>query len=131
MLRFLRDRLRPVAQRATQAVGRLISRWCKRLPASPLIGTIADLARSKSQLVAENLLRQQLIVLSCAGKRPHCTRADRILIVVLASRVKHWREALLIVRPETVPRDLAGAEDRAGDDHPHQGDGSQQPAVGR
>jgi putative transposase len=105
MLRFLRDRLRPVAQRAMRAGGRFFSRWCKPLPASPLVGTIADLARSKPQLVAENLLlRQQLLVLDRAAKRPHWTRADRALVVLLASRVKHWREALLIVRPETVLR---------------------------
>src|SRR3954452_8104190 len=101
----LRNRLRPVAQHALQAVSRVFLRRCKPLPASPLLGTIADLARSKPQLVAENLLlRQQLIVLNRAGKRPRCTRGERALLVVLASRVKHWREALLIVRPETVLR---------------------------
>ena len=148
MLRFLRNRLRPVAQRALRAVARAFSRWCKPRPVSPLIGTIADLVRSKPQLVAENLLlRQQLIVLNRSGERPRCTRADRVLFVVLASNVQHWREALLIVRPETVlrwhraggrlfwkgevPRALAGTADRGGDDRPHPGDGRQQPAVGR
>ena len=43
-------------------------------------------------------------MLNRSGKRPHCTSADRVLVVVLASKVKHWREALLIVRPETVLR---------------------------
>ena len=105
MLQFLRNRLQPVVQRAMRVVGRVFSRWCKPLAAAPLVGTIADLARSKPQLLAENLLlRQQLIVLNRAGKRPHCTRADRVLVVVLASKVKHWREALLIIRPETVLR---------------------------
>ena len=94
MFYFLRNRLRPVAQRAFQVVTRAFSRWCKPLPASPLLRTIADLARSKPQLV----------VLNRAGKRPHCTRADRALFVVLASKVQHWREALLIIRPETVLR---------------------------
>jgi transposase InsO family protein len=94
-----------MTQRAIQVVVRVYSRWCKPLPASPLVGTIADLARSKPQLIAENLLlRQQLLVLSRAGKRPRCTRADRALLVVLANRVRHWRDALLIVRPETVLR---------------------------
>jgi putative transposase len=104
-LRFLRHRLRPVAQRALRVVARVVSRWCKPLPAVPLVGTIADLTRSKPQLVAENvLLRQQLLVLNRADKRPRCTRADRALVVVPASRVRHWREALLIIRPETVLR---------------------------
>ena len=105
MLQVLRNRLRPVARRAMRIVGRVFSRWCKPLADSPLVGTIADLARSKPQLVAENLLlRQQLLVLNRAGKRPRCTRADRALVVALASKVQRWREALLIVRPETVLR---------------------------
>ena len=105
MLHVLRNLLRPVAQRALRIVGRAFSRWCKPLADSPLVGTIADLARSKPQLVAENLLlRQQLLVLNRAAKRPHWTRADRALVVVLASRMKHWREALLIIRPDTVLR---------------------------
>ncbi len=105
MLQFLRNRLQPVAPRALRVVARVFSRWCKPLAHSPMFGTIADLARSKPQLVAENLLlRQQLIVLNRAGKRPRCTRADRVLLIVLASRVQHWREALLIIRPETVLR---------------------------
>jgi putative transposase len=105
MFRSLRNRLRLVAQRALRIVARVYSRWCKPLPASPLVGTIADLARSKPQLVAENLrLCQQFLVLNRAGKRPHCTHADRALVVALASKVRHWREALLIVRPETVLR---------------------------
>jgi integrase len=34
------------------------------------------------------LLRQQLSVLNRAGKRPHRTRAARVLVVVLASKVQ-------------------------------------------
>jgi hypothetical protein len=87
MFRFLRKRLRLAVQRAIRAVARAYSRRCKPLPASPLVGTIADLARSKPQLVAENLLlRQQLIVLNRADKRPHCTRAARVLVVVTTAR---------------------------------------------
>src|SRR3954453_21350905 len=105
MFQFLRKRLQPVAQRALRVVARAFSRWCKPIAHSPVVGTIADLARSKPQLVAENLLlRQQLLVLNRPGKRPRYTRADRVLLVVLASKLKHWREALLILRSETVLR---------------------------
>ncbi len=105
MFRFLRHRFRAVVQRAIRVVARACLCRCTPCPASPLVGTIADLARSKPQLVAENLLlRQQLLVLNRTGKRPRCTRADRALLVVFASQVRHWREALLIVRPETVLR---------------------------
>jgi len=105
MFQALLNRLQPVAQHAQRVVARVFLRWCTPRGDSPLVGTIADLVRSKPQLVAENLLlRQQLIVLNRSGKRPQCTRADRALLVVLTSKVQHWREALLIVRPETVLR---------------------------
>ena len=71
---------------------------------TPLIaGTLADLARSKPELLAENaLLRQQLVILRRSVKRPRCTPADRVLLVLLASRVRTWRSALLIVQPDTL-----------------------------
>jgi transposase InsO family protein len=68
-------------------------------------GAVADLARSRAQLLAENaLLRQQLLVLRRGVKRPVVTPADRALLVLLAGRVRAWREALLIVQPETLLR---------------------------
>jgi len=70
-----------------------------------VLGAVADLARSKPQLIAENLLlRQQLIVLNRSVKRPRLTNRDRGLFVLLASRLYSWKEALLIVKPETVLR---------------------------
>jgi transposase InsO family protein len=70
-----------------------------------LVDTLADLPRSKSQLIAENaLLRQQLLILRRSVKRPRCTPADRALLVLLASRVPFWRQALLLVQPETLLR---------------------------
>jgi hypothetical protein len=55
--------------------------------------------------VAENaLLRQQLIVLRRRTKRPRCTCLDRLLLVPLAQRVRAWRQALLLVQPETLLR---------------------------
>ena len=77
-----------------------------RPAAPPLVaGTLADLLRRKPELVAENaLLRQQLAILKRSVKRPHCTPADRALLVLLASRVRAWRQALLIVQPDTLLR---------------------------
>jgi len=70
-----------------------------------VVDTLAALPRSKSQLIAENaLLRQQLIVLQRGVKRVHCTPTDRALLVVLASRVRAGRHALVIVQPETLLR---------------------------
>jgi putative transposase len=80
-----------------------ILRWTRPLNASLLLGTLADLARGKSELVAENaLLRQQLIILRRQSTRPVCTKRDRILLVLLAKAVRAWRQALLIVQPETL-----------------------------
>jgi putative transposase len=65
------------------------------------------LNRSKSELIAENaLLRQQLIILSRQSKlkRPQFSRLDRFLIMLLASRVSAWKQALLILKPDTLLR---------------------------
>ncbi len=48
-----------------------IVRWMKPRSTSLLFGTIADLAKGKSELLVENaLLRQQLIILSLCSRRP-------------------------------------------------------------
>ena len=77
-----------------------------RLPSTVLtLGCIHDLARSKSQLIIENaVLRQQLIVLNRSVKQLRCTATDRSLLVLLASRVRAWKDALLIVKPDTLLR---------------------------
>jgi putative transposase len=64
-----------------------------------------DLTRSKGELILENmLLRQQLIVLKRQVKRPALSWRDRTLFVLLASRLRTWKQALVIVQPETVLR---------------------------
>ena len=80
-------------------------RWTRPLTPSLLLGTMADLGRSKSELMAENaLLRQQLIILKRQVKRPACTKTDRVLLVLLARVVRTWKQALFIVQPETLLR---------------------------
>ena len=82
-----------------------LTRWTKPLTSSLPLQILADLSRSKSELIAENaLLRQQLIVLQRQVKRPACTNTDRILLVLLARLVGTWQQALLIVQPETLLR---------------------------
>ncbi len=79
--------------------------WTKPDTSSLLLGTLTDLARGKSELVAENaLLRQPLIILGRQVKRPACTKTDRMLLVLLASMVHTWKQALFIVQPETLLR---------------------------
>jgi hypothetical protein len=56
--------------------------------------------------VLENaLLRQQLIVLRRQTKRPKLSWRDRALIILLASKLRFWKQALVIVQPDTVLRD--------------------------
>ena len=77
----------------------------KPATASQLLGTAGDLLRSKTELVAENaLLRQQVIVLNRSVKHPKLTGWDRWAMVLLSSKLAHWKQALLIVQPETLLR---------------------------
>src|SRR5205085_4967538 len=77
----------------------------KPLMSSFLLGTLADLGRSNSELIAENaLLRQQLIILQRQVKRPACTKMERVLLVLLARLVRTWQQALLIVQPDPLLR---------------------------
>src|SRR5215472_15034330 len=79
--------------------------WTKPDTTSLMPGMLTDLARSKSELVAENaLLRQQLIILRRQVERPACTNTDRMLLVLLARLVRTWNHALFIVQPETLLR---------------------------
>jgi putative transposase len=79
--------------------------WTTPDTTSLLLLTLTDLARSNSELVAENaLLRQQLIILRRQVKRPACTKTDRMILVLLASMVRTWKQTLFIVQPETLLR---------------------------
>ena len=79
--------------------------WTQPSTTSLILGTVTDLARSKSELVAENaLLRKPLIILRRHVKRPACTKWDRMLLVLLARAVRTWKQALFIVQPETLLR---------------------------
>jgi hypothetical protein len=58
--------------------------WSRPATSHQVIGMLADLKRSKRELIAENMfLRQQLLV-------------------VLASWIKGWKEALIVVKPDTL-----------------------------
>ena len=72
---------------------------------SVLLGSALDIARSYSDLVAENaLLRRQLIILHRLVSKPRFTPTDRLWLVLLVSRVRRWKEALLILKPDTLLR---------------------------
>ena len=97
--------LRRLKKNCLDALSSRLTRWTKPLMSSFLLGTLADLGRSNSELIAENaLLRQQLIILQRQVKRPACTKMERVLLVLLARLVRTWQQALLIVQPDTLLR---------------------------
>lgn len=72
---------------------------------NPMVAGVANLAKSRTDLVAENaLLRPQLLVLNRKVEKPKFKPVDRLMLVFLASLVKGWRQGLLIVKPDTLPR---------------------------
>ncbi len=79
-------------KRRGNACLRGMHRWLLRQtkPATGAVarGALADVAKGKVALMAENvLLRQQLIVLQRQVKRPAFTPRDRLLLVLLARLV--------------------------------------------
>ena len=87
------------------ALSARLTHWTKPLTSSLPLSTLANLGRSKSELVAENaLLRVPLIILKRQVKRPVVTRTDRVFLVLLARLVRTWQQALVIVQPDTLLR---------------------------
>ncbi len=56
LLRSILNRFQPIVQRGVYRVGSAVSEWTKPTSRGLVLGSITDLARSKLQLVAENLL---------------------------------------------------------------------------
>jgi len=88
-------------QTANQSIRNGVKPDNHALPAN----AVADLTRSREELILENaFLRQQLIIVDRQVKRPKPKPRERVLLVVLASRLKAWKHALLIVQPDTLIR---------------------------
>ena len=101
LLSFVRMTTDSLCQSAKQR----LRQWAKPDNHALVLNAAMDLTRSKPELILENmLLRQQLIVLKRQVKRPALTRRDRMLLVLLASKLRTWKQALVIVQPETVLR---------------------------
>ena len=91
------------------AVLKKVQNWIKTRPKPATTSqgreTARNLLRSKTELVVENaLLRQRVIVLKRGVKQPKLTGHDRWLMVLLASKLSHWKQALLIIQPATLLR---------------------------
>jgi putative transposase len=107
-------KIRVVFEMLTQwvrsVVGGLVERIDRSLrsvtrPVSLVGGLLRDVTRSRGELLAENMaLRQQLIVVARTVKNPKVAPVERGLLVLLARFAPHWRDAMLLVKPETVLR---------------------------
>jgi len=106
MLAQILHRVHDLVDAAVRALHRRLGTALRPVATNSLVlGAAADPVRGKPELVAENaLLRQQLIVLARSTRRPRLAWSDRALLVLLASRVRAWRQALLIVQPATLLR---------------------------
>jgi transposase InsO family protein len=91
--------------RLSSAANRLFRRITRPASANMVTGTLADLPRSRTELLAENaLLRQQLIVLHRRTKTPRLTWRARLSLLFLARWVPNWKQVLQIIKPETLLR---------------------------
>ena len=98
-------RLRHFVRRFVAVALAPVARWTRPAPLAVAVGAATDVTRNRSDLLLENaLLRHQLVVLRRTATRPRLTAADRALLVLLASRLRRWADALVIVRPQTVLR---------------------------
>jgi putative transposase len=70
-----------------------------------VLGALRAALTTRTDLTLESLaLRQQLALLRRRSKRPQFGRLDRLLWVWLSNQWAGWRDALHLVRPETVIR---------------------------
>src|SRR5262245_16830742 len=90
--------------RLSSAANQLFLRFLAPARLNLATGTLADLPRSRTELLAENaLLRQQLIVLR-RTKIPRLTWRERLSLLCLAHWVPNWKHVLQIVQPDTLLR---------------------------
>ena len=85
------DGLKRWAAIRLRTVSNQLQRWTRPLTGTLVGGALADVATTKSALLAENaLLRQQLIILQRQVKRPTLTPGDRARLVLLARLTRTW-----------------------------------------
>jgi putative transposase len=75
-----------------------------------LVTVAARFLQSRRDLLLENLaLRQQLAAMTQKHSPPRLAASDRIFWVVLRRVWSGWKQALIIVQPETVTRGVQPA----------------------
>jgi hypothetical protein len=89
-----------------QAVDQRVKSWTQPAPDRAIQGVVSELFRSRKDLIAENaFLRHQVIVLNRQKQgRAQLTPRDRQMLVFLAHHLRGRKDALHIVKPDTVLR---------------------------
>ena len=98
--------IRSIVEKIVAAARRLWSSCAPHAACIEPLGTFADVCcRRRRDLVVENAaLRHQVNVLRRSVRRPRLGLADRIRLLVTSALLPAWREAIAIVRPETILR---------------------------
>src|SRR6266849_4440292 len=105
MLSQLTEYAQNLWARLSSAASQLFRRLTEPARPNLVTGTLADLPRSRTELLAENaLLRQQLIVLGRGTKTPRLTWQERLSLIFLARWVPNWKQVLQIIQPDTLLR---------------------------
>jgi putative transposase len=95
----------PAPSRARQLASANLPHTSSSTPTALVRGALTDLTYTKAELIVENaLLRHQLGLLQRQVKRPQLNRRVRFWLLVLASRIHNWKDALLIIQPKTLLR---------------------------
>jgi putative transposase len=91
--------------RLATAANHLFRRITEPARSNIVTATLADLPRTRLELLAENsLLRQQLIVLHRQVKTPRLTWRERLSLLFLAHWAPNWKHTLQIIQPDTLLR---------------------------
>ena len=108
MLNRLTRAVKTAVRRRVHECGRTITHMLRpvRTGAALVCAVSIHAVRPRSALVAENaLLRQQILVLRrAAPSRPRLYAEDRLILVLLARLNTAWRDALHVVKPDTLLR---------------------------
>ena len=103
------SQLTPCAKNLWARLSAAANQLFRRLtePARPnlVTATLADLPRSRAELLAENaLLQQQLIVLCRRTKTPRLTWREWLSLLLLARWVPNWKQVLQMIKPDMLLR---------------------------
>ncbi len=110
MLRFYRENFLQPCPSQLFVLSEIIDKFACTCQAGIMMKTLGNFVlfiwskfKITSNLAAENLaLRQQLVVMKRANKRPKIRMADRLFWILLSRIWSPWRKSLVIVKPDTV-----------------------------